>query len=53
MYGIGCTGIDAEEEYNIHVAYRKILKYNFHLSLRLLISELLEVLHINSIHNML
>ena len=53
MYGIGCIGIDAEEEYKMHIAYRKILRYIFLLSLRSHISELLEVFHINSIHNLL
>ena len=53
MYGIGCIGIDAEEEYKMHIAYRKIFRYIFHLPLRSHISELLEVFYINSIHNLL
>ena len=52
MYVIGCIGIDAEE-YKMLIAYRKIFRYIFHLSLRSHISELLEVFHINSIHNLL
>lgn len=53
MYGIGCVRIDAEEEYKMHIAYRKIFRYIFHISLRSHISELLEVFRINTIHNLI
>ena len=53
MYGIGCIGIDVEEEYKIYLAYWKMFRYIFHLSLRSHISELLDVFHINSTHNLL
>jgi hypothetical protein len=53
MYGIGCIGIDSGDEYKMHIAYRKIFRYIFHLSLRSHISELLNVFHIDSINNLL
>ena len=53
MYGVGFIGIDVKEEYKMHIAYGKIFRHIFHLSLRSRINELLKVFHINSIHNLL
>ena len=45
LYGIGGVSITNRDIYKLHIAYRKICKYIFKMSLRASISDLLNVLN--------
>ena len=44
LYGIGGTDVTDNDIYKIHIAYIKIFRYIFHISLRIPITELLDVI---------
>ncbi len=53
IYGLGCSDVWPEDMYRLHVAYRKIFRHIFKLSLRASISELLNVFGIKSVQDVL
>jgi hypothetical protein len=53
MYGMGCGHLWSTDMYKMHIAYRKIFRHIFKLSLRTHLSELLDVFGIESIENVL
>ena len=49
LYGIGGVSITNRDIYKLHIAYRKIYRYIFKMSLRASISELLNAFHITPV----
>ena len=49
LYGIGETEVPDNDIYKMHISYRKIFRYIFHLSLRSPVTELLDVIGIVAI----
>ena len=53
LYGAGAFKISNNDMYRLHIAYRKIFRYIFNLTLCAHISELLEIFNVKSIANLL
>ena len=51
--GLGCGQVWLADVYKLHIAYRKIFRYIFKLSLRAHLTELLNVFGIDSVENIL
>jgi hypothetical protein len=49
LFGVGCYKLFQDDLYKLHVAYRKIYRFIFRLSLRAHISEFLEVFGVKSV----
>ena len=52
-YGLGCGLVWPADVYKLHIAYRKIFRYIFKLSLRAHLTELLNIFGIDSVENIL
>ena len=52
-YGLGCGLVWLADVYKLHIAYRKIFRYIFKLSLRVHLTELLNIFGIDSVENIL